>query len=424
MAYRAVDNGVINHVSASQIDEFSRCERKWYYNKVVGLPKPPTKSTELGESIHLQIERFYETGTLPEHPSARLLADDPRLPERGEGLMIEYPASRNLGLTAAGITLQGRIDLVNARDPEHPHIWDWKSTSNLIYRKSAADLANANIQLAIYNEWAFRYFPAAKDVTASHAYVLTRGGAGTCIVTTDPLPRDHVAENFAKVESIATRMIEAAKAPTVADTHANYSACDDFGGCPYRAVCSSSTSSTLNQPFGNVFYAANNEDTMSITDKIKQRRAEQSDNSGQSAGSPVTVRASGINPPDAAKPTVIASTATNASTNTEPPAAGTPTATVQLDGTLVLYVDSVPVKGIANYLILEDEIQKRARPIADKAGVMDVREIKFGEGKVALLKTFHQQPLTGVVVARTGGLSSDVLEVLTNQASIVIRGSH
>ena len=48
----------MKHVSASQITTFRDCERKWYFEKIVGLTRPSTGSTELGSAVHAVLEGY------------------------------------------------------------------------------------------------------------------------------------------------------------------------------------------------------------------------------------------------------------------------------------------------------------------------------------------------------------------------------
>jgi RecB family exonuclease len=43
----------LEHVSASQIKTFKDCPRKWYYQKILGIPTPSTASTDLGSKYIL-----------------------------------------------------------------------------------------------------------------------------------------------------------------------------------------------------------------------------------------------------------------------------------------------------------------------------------------------------------------------------------
>jgi len=90
---------------------------------------------------------------------------------------------------------------------------------------------------------------------------------------------------------------------------------------------------------------------------------------------------------------------------------------------LHLYVDALPTKGVGGALVdLALIIAERAAPICARFKVSDVREVDFGKGTAQLVASFRNNPPTGVVLARTGGLSTLVLEALEPLAVTVVRG--
>ncbi len=301
----AIIDGVIQHVSPSQITTHSSCKRKWFFEKKLGLRGPQTAAQERGENIHLQMENWFEKGTRPENPSARLLIDEHPIPPRETSkVLIEYPRGYALGLVAAGVPMRGRIDLVDQTIPEFPHIYDWKTTSSFNYRKSGEELAH-NVQMVTYAKWAFSFFPDARFVSLSHAYVLTKG-TGACVVTTDPLSREHVDSIYTKIESAVEEMKETAKAEKVDDVTPNWNECGSYGGCPFRDRCSKPIASYFDVPTSETSGT-----TMSITDKLAARKAAQAVQTSTLSAAPEPVPpiqppiiVAAINPPDAALPVV------------------------------------------------------------------------------------------------------------------------
>lgn len=166
---------------------------------------------------------------------------------------------------------------------------------------------------------------------------------------------------------------------------------------------------------------------MSITEKLAARRA------------------TGINPPDAAKPVEPLGAAAPTFTPTVSSeaaaleyttfkeamarAAATPTDAPSSTCTdLILYVDCRPVKGAADVRSLDEEIAARSLPILAywskelRREVHDVREIDFGKGTAELFASFRRSPLTGAWATNANGLGGAVVEVLSPLASMVVRG--
>lgn len=406
---RTVVDGVLQHVSPSQVTTYERCARKWYFEKVNHLRQPPTAAQARGENLHAQLQTYYETGAQPEHEGLNLVLADARMPPRTEGVLVEHPRDYKLNLTSSGVPMIGRIDLLDIRPGlgEHaPRVVDLKTTSSFRYLKSAEELAR-NVQLVVYAKYVQTFHVHEGAITLAHANVLSRG-TGVKFVTTEPLTRSHVDGMYGAIEDTTKRMLVSARASTFEDVAPNWNACTDFGGCPFLDRCTKRVA----EPTGG--------NEVSLSERMKARRAEL----GEEAET--VVRAQGINPPDAAKPDMpqkppAPAPAPVTTTQTPAPAPGATSSTSP--GTLVLYVDCLPVKGgPSDFVRLEDEIARRADPIARAHGVADVREVKFGEGTATLVGSFRREPLTGIVIATSGGLSSQVVEVLAAQASVVVRG--
>ena len=124
-------------------------------------------------------------------------------------------------------------------------------------------------------------------------------------------------------------------------------------------------------------------------------------------------RATGINPPDAAKP---------ASQNQTPsPQAGSQSSTTDA---LVIYVNCMPTRGVVGAVHLSDEIAKRTTEICTAHGAADLnsKPLDFGRGLGLLADSFRDRPLTGPVLATSGGLSTRILESLEPLAAVVVKG--
>lgn len=88
---------------------------------------------------------------------------------------------------------------------------------------------------------------------------------------------------------------------------------------------------------------------------------------------------------------------------------------------LQLFINCLP-EGVS-YTRLENLIAERSKPILAQAKVSSIQDVgKYGEGKKALVRSFIDNPPTGMVVASTGGVSAEVLEVLVPLAALVVRG--
>src|SRR5579859_5849689 len=82
----AVIDGQLRHVSASQIETFEDCPRRWYLDKVLGLAMPPSAAQARGVAIHKELEDWYEDGTPVSDTVKPALA---YLPNRAPHLLTE-----------------------------------------------------------------------------------------------------------------------------------------------------------------------------------------------------------------------------------------------------------------------------------------------------------------------------------------------
>lgn len=455
---RVVQAGTLKSVSASQINTFLDCRRKWYFDKVMGCPQPETEAMGRGTRIHEQMEKWYQFGTEPTYPSAIAALQLGTVPQRDPNIIIEEPRNYGLGLFASGVPVRGRIDMFLPPENGIFKVLDWKSTSNLRYAKSPEELAR-NPQGIIYLKYGFQQHPDAHYGIFQHVYLKTKNGFGAVSVETDLLDRAHVDRVYAHIESVVAEMKETAAIPTVADVPPELSACDKYGGCPYRGTCPRVARSILSEleeesPAGSILTPLDEgepNDMSNIADKLKARKAS----------------TASINPPDAAKPASTTVTSGRISAAEANPSnyprplpdpsvvgldqwsrdkvaeaqapvvspsgsgSGHPAASENTAVCLYLYIDCQPTYGVSVDVRLEEEIAKRTPDVLGyltrndpknvPGGAVDVREVKFGAGVATLCSTFKRDPPRGVVVASSQGLSGLVVETLLPMASLVVK---
>lgn len=266
----AVVDGVIRFISPSQIvkanpDE-GGCLRRWFYQKVLHIKEPRTKSAETGVKGHSQIERYLKTGEKLLGPYA--MAGFRYMPRPGPDLLVEHSIDDTM--TLCGIPLIGKMDLFHRRgrtmteqglvvEPNTVEVTDWKFTGRLDLMKSGTEVGRATPMLA-YGEWISRLWNPER-VRLSYVYFGTkkRHAEKRTII----LPRDEIANRWKKVEPFVLTMQHAAKAACADDVEPNINACDSFGGCPHREVCSAGKNAGAAQVFGR----GSRRDTVSLLKK-------------------------------------------------------------------------------------------------------------------------------------------------------------
>jgi hypothetical protein len=418
-----------NRTSPSQITTWQLCRRRWHFGSVKYLPQPQSPEAEKGEDMHGEMEDLELEGIRPVHPSCRLAADLPEMRDAkpgDENIIVEAYTTKpplmfirdEAGLYRVGAELQkgdkfsvgvkGRVDRLDARDPVHPVVLDWKSKGKTLRGLSPAKL-ELDPQLLLYGAWAMLLLPEAEDVVLAHGYLGREEEFPYAkVVKTRPLLRSVVLERTAMFGPQVEQMAKDAEVENTLDLplpplspSGRRQACHAFGTpCPFLNRCFP----TGTEAFSEAFAATPDEDEevvpMSLLDKLQSQPG----------------AASISTPPPSAGPTSATAAPTPGSTDAAAPFA--------LEG-LYLYIDIVAEKGPdASVTRLEDEIAKRTEAILKEHGAKTLFDapLNFGKGKNLLVESFRTNPPIGVVVASCHGISADILEVLKPHAIVVWRG--
>lgn len=393
---KAVEGGQLKSVSPTQITEYLDCPRKWWFSKVAGLKPGASKSQELGERIHNQMEAYFREGVAPSHPSCQAALRLKVVPDRSPEVVVEEPRNYHLALEAGGVPVRGRIDLMVPPRDGHVRIIDWKSCKDWRYIKRSEELAR-NPQGVIYLQFAFSLHKEARTGEFGHVYLRTRGGSGVRPVFTGPLYREEVAETYTHLEAVVREMKATATAPAHRDVPANLGACGKYGGCPYLQAC---------QPTSRRI-----EDLLSLYVPREDELSKEADRKLEAFINARRAPSKGITPPDAPASTTKA---------------------VEGKPIEVLYINALPEGSPVPVLRLEDLISERTpailallrerNPAEVSPEVADLREVPYGGGTAALVASFRRSPPRGRVAARSEGLAGAVLEVLVPLATEVVRG--
>ncbi len=217
-------------VSASQIETYDTCKRKWFLNKIVGLPTPQHASAALGEAVHKGQEKFLEDDAVTDvHPLAR--GSLPLLRELRGKVLVEHGFERVL---RRGTKFVGRIDVLDFKCHKNPRIIDWKTTSNMAYAKTSEEL-RASTQMMAYAHEALLLDINATVVTVAHAVIPTR--AGQFRYTDADLTAKEIRDGWVHIQDKVDMMITTSKEENPNDVEPTLSACKAFGGCPFADRC-------------------------------------------------------------------------------------------------------------------------------------------------------------------------------------------
>ena len=238
--------------SASSVSLFDPnrggCRRKWYFERIMKVPRPSHPAAVNGQRIHKVLEDLY-SGALTEIPSVLKPAFDrghlPAFPAPNVEVEFDF---RSIGdeFKIGEWRANGRIDLL-IRDPGMPVVLDLKTSSSYRYSATEESLA-MDIQAVLYSAVAQK-ITGASTSRFGHVQVLTTIRPDSRLVMVD-MTAEHVTEHMERrIRPVVLDMQEAALAKSVSDLAANRAACYSYGGCPYQAQCSAATSAFhLNLP--------------------------------------------------------------------------------------------------------------------------------------------------------------------------------
>lgn len=232
--------------SASQLETFRACARKWAFEKVDGLPKKSTRAAAFGTGVHTQLE-LKQTGfpfdfsevkngwSFSPADTAKIAQTAlPYIPAYGTPGLVVEGAFAGVALSAAPWRYKGRIDWrIYARD--RLDIGDHKTTADEQWIKSPDDL-RTDVQAAIYAAVALAKNPHVDVVKLQWTYMLTKGARRAKVVLAQ-VSRSENAAVMAHVDAIAKEATDMRRQlKTAIEFPPNYNACDDYGGCPFREL--------------------------------------------------------------------------------------------------------------------------------------------------------------------------------------------
>lgn len=453
-------------LSASQVGTWNECQRKWAWKYVAKIPAPQHASAALGSRVHGHLERYLESGTPIQFTGADGRPDEAAeiaasgihlLPPPKSG-MVERKFDLDLKLgsfvgprgTLPKVMVTGRKDFERIGDDGRPEVWDHKTTSAERWAKTPEDLLE-DVQAGIYGWEALQKFGGA-SVSLRWVYYRTRGARKAWIVPAE-MSREHADRLFDQFlvvsKDIATTLVSVDKdgpdgplslPPTP-------SACEGFGGCPYRGLCNLSPKQRMSSIMSQANAAPA---TSSLLASLTARRAAPSPVSegitpdeavartytpptGPAAPAPATFGP--INPPESKlvsetdvpapdttppeTPAVEKPKRTRAKRTTAPEEISAPgqSAPVEAKG-FTLYVDAYPQGAPAK--CIEDMIDAAKRKVCEAKGVGDYRYIEFGGGTGMVSEAFFAA--FDAAIAEDDAPAGWVVHTHTHEASFLLAG--
>ncbi len=269
------------NLSPSAYNNYTDCQRKWWFDKVKGLRAPPSPSLIVGKAVHDEIEVFLVNGEWG--PQRNLDVGGSRFNITG----IARAGEEHLWPLREGVVHRdGKVEL-SYRLPagqlgplpvscqvdyiEPYHVTDHKSTGNLYgpWHKTETQLAR-DPQMLWYAYMGLRE-DAPEHFEMQHIYYQTKGAAASRAMRVHATWDDALRNRDRFIEA-ANDMVRLLGIDDVHYVEGNPDACGKYGGCPFITRCP-------------VNKRAQRSDIVGFRDKIlKAKQAEATKTDGAAAG--------------------------------------------------------------------------------------------------------------------------------------------
>lgn len=283
-------------LSASELEEFSTCRRKWWFKRGEGFVET-VGAMALGTRVHKILEDYLTDGTLPDMEERMVLpeAHGKRNPDGSPVLVIYWPgqiaySGFHLLPPPGVVTVEGSftcttpaskwrgvkdgvyhlLDGQPARLPDpstplvdRPHVvvMDHKTTSGKRSKSRTTGQLEAkwahtpetlltNVQAVLYAHSEMERW-GVDEVTARWVYYLTSGDKRDAWAVEALFTRDHTQKAVAALDTMATEVhrlysILPKNVRGVALTlDPSPNACEKFGGCPHKDTCNLTASQRI-----------------------------------------------------------------------------------------------------------------------------------------------------------------------------------
>lgn len=249
------------HVSASQVKTFQRCNRKWFFEKVLGKRGPSTQAQRRGTAIHEALEVYIKTGAVLDEVYVNETTGRV-VPDPGPGVetfqvrrfveavkehidhekVVAVEGKIRLETYPSGPDWIGFIDLLTTNK-----VIDYKTTTSFRWAKTPADLLE-DPQACSYVLSIFRQFPEADEFDVKFIYIQTSNKIKVNVKPVEAtFTRAECEAVFATAVADVKKMSLAAKYTDPNKVPANLAACMDFGGCEHRTYCDRVVKSMLDK---------------------------------------------------------------------------------------------------------------------------------------------------------------------------------
>lgn len=220
-------------LSATEIDIFDTCRRKWGYQYMDGIRRMPSKSAELGSAVHLVLQNYLTGSRIDVKTQEGRIANaglfllPKALPKTNVERSIFFKHDENI--------FHGYIDFYENIGSQKWLIGDHKTCSSFRTALTSEQL-KTNIQANIYAQWAFKEL-GAEEVKLNWVYYRTKGKPEARLVETE-IKKSEATSLFETHLKIANDIMKIVKKES--DSLAlpkSLDACFKYGPCPFLSSC-------------------------------------------------------------------------------------------------------------------------------------------------------------------------------------------
>lgn len=227
------------YTSASQVNAFRSCPRKWFNSWILEIRQPETEAMTRGTKIHAALEQYLKNQVIDEDYRQYIEAAEKFLPPSNYYLeqKIELPTFEG------GPLWTGYIDVLYESN-NYPSVLDYKTISSFRYCKTPDELAH-DTQVCSYAKWAMEESNRDK-ASVSHLYLLTKVKKTKANFIEIGITKAQAQEIWERDMETVKEMskVVAALVPKdgpildrAEEITPNTNACDAYGGCFFRSKC-------------------------------------------------------------------------------------------------------------------------------------------------------------------------------------------
>lgn len=237
---------VVN-LSASQMKNHERCERRWGFKSIEKIPEPEKVDASFGKETHTVLEKYLGTGKWIGADDCIAVAKQglSHLPKPSSSLLLEHEFKWKI-LDGRAV-LRGYIDVMIPPEGEAMlHVIDHKTTKDKRYALKKKEFP-VDTQVIIYLKYGMTSF-AVTEARASWLYYVARPAQTTTKRPREPRGFKPMSDSFTiadiqapweKILVLADKMVKQRLTIVKAnELPPNREACMDFGGCPFLSNCS------------------------------------------------------------------------------------------------------------------------------------------------------------------------------------------